>query len=73
MLERASEKSGDKFVNIRGMVLFWSAREPVKLASGATRTCRSSRGGISMEEHGKLWAIATLLFVIAIIGYVLQA
>jgi hypothetical protein len=30
-------------------------------------------GGISMEEHGKLWAIATVLFVIAIIGYVLQA
>jgi hypothetical protein len=32
----------------------------------------NSRGGVSMEEHGKLWAIATLLFVIAIIGYVLQ-
>jgi hypothetical protein len=29
-------------------------------------------GGGSMEENRPLWIIATVLFVIAIIGYVLQ-
>ena len=39
--------------------------------SGDTHRLPGGMGNI-MEEHGKLWAIATLLFVIAIIGYVLQ-
>lgn len=40
---------------------------------GAEQSRAEQRGTNPVEEHGKLWAIATLLFVIAIIGYVLQA
>lgn len=57
-MERRSKATGD-YTGLAGAgVEIWSTRA-------------QRREGF-MEEHGKLWAIATLLFLIAIIGYVLQ-